>query len=162
MKRLIVCGALVIGGFSGLASGCGSRSSDDLYLPGVAAGDAPFSGSGGSDLAGAAPNAGHGGFGSGGLGMSGGSSGGAFAAAGSSGFVSIAGNASFAGSRWLRSRWLRSRWLRSRWLRSRWLRSRWLRSRWRFSQRFERQFCRRGGDDGRRQRRNFSRWQLGG
>jgi len=117
MKRLIVCGALLFGGFSGLLSGCGSRSSDDLYLPEVSAGEAPFSRGGGSGTnfgtAGRDNSAGDSGLAGDDTGRSGGSSGGAFSSAGagagagaggsiassgSSGFVSIGGSVGIAGS----------------------------------------------------------------
>jgi len=111
MKRLIVCGALLFSGFSGLVTGCGSRSSDDLYLPEVTAGEAPFSRSGGGGAlvgtAGSDFGAGDSGLAGGGASSSGATNAGAFssagaagsvAASGSSGFVSFGGSIGIAGA----------------------------------------------------------------
>ena len=99
MKRLIVCGALLFSGFSGLVTGCGSRSSDDLYLPEVTAGEAPFSrsGNGGADVgtAGRDFSAGDSGLAGDSSGSSGAPSGGGFSSAGAAGSVAASGSSGF-------------------------------------------------------------------
>ncbi|MEO8905940.1 MAG: hypothetical protein ABI488_25620 [Polyangiaceae bacterium] len=54
MKRLIVSGAVLLGWFSSVVTGCGSRSSDNDYLPGSTAGEDGVAGSSGSITVGAA------------------------------------------------------------------------------------------------------------
>ena len=104
MKRLVLYGALLLVGIFSAATGCGSRSADNLYLPDETAGNAAFAGNAGEG-AGVAGASSSGGFGAGGRVSTGGSasggaigSAGASSTAGSGGVVSVAGAPNIAGA----------------------------------------------------------------
>ena len=78
MKRLIVSGAVLLGCFSSIVTGCGSRSSDTDYLPGAIAGESGLGASAGLANSGGAVAVG-------------GASAGGTSAAGASGSVNAAG-----------------------------------------------------------------------
>lgn len=105
MKRLIVSGAVLLGCFSSIVTGCGSRSSDTEYLPditaGAATGRAGSSGSAGDEAIAGAATAGATAAGAGGLGNAAGAAGdsqGGASFAGAGGAIGIAGSAAAVGS----------------------------------------------------------------
>ena len=81
MKRLIVGGAVLLGCFSSIVTGCGSRSSDTDYLPAAPAGESGLGASAGS-----------------GISTGGSSAAGVTSAAGASGFANAAGASSTGGA----------------------------------------------------------------